>query len=361
MACVRDNLHYTFRKIDGYNLPFNFVISEREPGKSTAANLDKIYKDWKEHRYQSVIVKRQVNHITDSYIDDIGKCINKFTDDNVVLEYKHSELQQGIVNVRIKGEDFCRIVALSVKMSALKSLIVLNLKYMLFDEFICNPKWDEKYLKDEASRFMEIYNTYKREAVDGRLKCYFLGNPYSLYNPYFMFFDVDTAKLKRGAIVTDGKRYVIECYEMNPLLKAKILKENPLAEMDNSYARYAFDGLNVNDANITIRKVVPDHYPMRFVFRVQGKCIAVHSANWIHVDINEAEFAYYARFIDPSSVSKRRDIICFDFDELVENTALLSSEDRNMFSKLKRAIQRRDIAFSSIECYYLLEEVYFNL
>ena len=64
---------------------------------------------------------------------------------------------------------------------------------------------------------------------------------------------------------------------------------------------------------------------------------------------------------EPESISRRRDIICFDFDELVENTALLSPEDRNKFSKLKTAMRNRDIAFSTIETYYLLEEVYFNL
>jgi hypothetical protein len=38
-----DNLHYSFTKIDGYNKPFNFIISEREAGKSTALWL-KIYR-----------------------------------------------------------------------------------------------------------------------------------------------------------------------------------------------------------------------------------------------------------------------------------------------------------------------------
>ena len=355
-------MHYNFRKIDGYNKPINITISAREASKSTSFNLDKAYFKWKKDGSTCLYLVRQIVEINEALIESIqDNIINKFTDDNVVLEYKHSELQQGIVNVRIKGEDFIRIVALSVKMSALKSLIVLNLKYMLFDEFICNPKWDEKYLKDEASRFMEIYNTYKREAVDGRLKCYFLGNPYSLYNPYFMFFDVDTTKLRRGAIVTDGKRYVIECYEMKKELKEKILRENPLASMDNAYSKYAFDGLNINDANIIIRNTIPEHYPLRYVFRVQRKCLAIYSADWMHVDMKTTEFAYYCKFIDPSSVSKRRDIICFDFDELVENTALLSPDDRMKFSKLKTAMRNRDIAFSTIECYYLLEEVYFNL
>ena len=359
MAIPRDNIHFTFRAVDGYNLPFNFVISEREPGKSTAMTLDKLYKAWKENGETSILVRRRVVHITDAYISDLAEIINKFTDDNVVLQFSRGSLKDGIVDVKIDGKRFIRVVGLSVDITQLKSLVERNLRYMIFDEFICNPKFGEKYLKDEATKFMEVYNTFRREAKN--LKVYFLGNPYSLYNPYFMFFGVDTSKLKRGAIVSDGKSYVIQCYEMTKELKEKIMRENPLYQFDNAYTRYAFEGQNINDQNIIIRTAIPEHYPMRYAFRVQGKVIAVYSADWMHVDMKTAEFAYYARFVEPESISKRRDIICFDFDELVENTALLSPEDRNKFSKLKTAMRNRDIAFSTIETYYLLEEVYFNL
>ena len=59
----RDNIHYSTRKIDGYNLPFNFVISERELGKSTTIILDKIYKPFKERGETTIVIRRNVNHI----------------------------------------------------------------------------------------------------------------------------------------------------------------------------------------------------------------------------------------------------------------------------------------------------------
>lgn len=359
MAIPRDNLHFTCRTIDGYNVPFNFVPSEREAGKSTAWVLDKAYKGWKEHGYTTIIIRRRVVHITESYINDISEIINKFTDDHVVFEFNRGSIKDGIVNVKIGGQPFLRIIGLSIDITAIKSLVLRNLKYIIYDEFICNPKFGEKYLKDEATKFMEVYNTFRRESEN--LKCYFFGNPYSLYNPYFMFFNVDTSKLKRGAIVSDGKSYVVQCYDICDELRKKILADNPLYQFDNAYTRYAFNGENINDANIIIRDLIPEHYPLRYVFRVQGKCLAIYSADWLYVDMKTTEFAYYCKFIEPSSVSKRRDIICFDFDELVENTALLSPDDRMRFSKLKTAMRNRDIAFSTIECYYLLEEVYFNL
>ena len=51
------------------------------------------------------------------------------------------------------------------------------------DEYIINPKSGERYGKDEAFKIKEAYTTWRREC-DGVLKCYFLANPYSLYNPY---------------------------------------------------------------------------------------------------------------------------------------------------------------------------------
>lgn len=353
----RDDLHYYTRGINGYNLPFMFIISEREPGKSTSVWLDEIYDDFKKRGYTWVVLRRKVVHITKAYIDDAAKIINKFTDDNVTFEYPASSIKDGIVDVKINGKLFVRFIALSIDITAIKSLVMPNLGGMLLDEFICNPKFGEKYLKGEAFKFMEVYNTFKREAVRKPLKCYFLGNPYSLYNPYFMFFNVDTSKLFPGAIVSDKLTYVIECYKMKTELKEKLLAENPLYKFDNDYTAYAFDGLNVNDQNIIILKEVPEGYQLRHVFKLQNKYIGIYQNQFYEDNDNK----YYAKFITPESISKRRDIYAFDFDELVDQTIIMSRDEKYKFQKIKDAMRRRNIAFQSIECYYLTEEVYFNL
>ena len=352
----RDDLHYTTRKIDGYNMPFNFIISEREAGKSTAIWLDKAYKAFKEKKYTTLVIRRKVVHITKSYIDDICKIINKFTDDKVTFKYALSTLKEGIVDINIEGDPFLRIVSLSVDITALKSLVLLNLDCIVFDEFICNPKFGEKYLKNEAYKFLEVYNTFRRECV-GTLKCYFLGNPYSLYNPYFVHFDVPTAQLKPNTIVSDGKSYVVECYQICPELKVKILAENPLYQFENAYTAYAFNGLNVNDQNIIILKTIPIGYQLKYIFKIQGKYIGIHQ-NQFYIDNDNK---YYVKFLDSDTISKRRDIYAFDFDELVNHTIMLSRDEKYKFEKIKNAMRRRNIAFQSIECYYLTEEIYFNL
>ena len=352
---VRDNLHFNCRTIDGYNLPFNFIISEREAGKSTAIWLDKAYKSFKENGQSTLVVRRKITHITKAYIDDIQKIINKFTNDNVRFTYALSSLKEGITDVYINDKVFIRICALSCDITAIKSLVLLNLKNIIFDEFICNTRFGERYLKAECQKFMEVYNTFRRESKN--LKCFFLGNPYSLFSPYFLFFNVDTSKLKRGAIITDKKSYVIQCYEICPELKAKILEENPLYQFDNSYTRYAFDGINVNDENIIIRKERPEKFKLQYVFKANNRYIGLYRCDFWEIE----DILYYAEFVSVNSVSKRRDIICFDFEELVERTIMLSPDERFRFQKVKDAMRRRMIAFDSIECYYICEEIYFNL
>ena len=350
----RDNIHFNTRKIDGYNLPFNFIISEREAGKSTAIWL-KAYKEFVDNESTILVIRRKVVHITKAYIDDIAQIINKFTDDKVVFQYSQSTIKEGIVDIYINEKRFMRICALSVDITALKSLVLRNLKYIIFDEFICNQRFGEKYLKDEATKFMEVYNTFRRESEG--LKCYFMGNPYSLYNPMFLFFNVDTSKLTRGSVITDKKSYVIQCYEILPELREKILKENPLYQFDNAYTKYAFEGKNVNDENIIIRSKLPPNFKLLYVFKSANRYIGLYRQDIFF----ESDILYYAEFIPVEKISKRRDIICFDFEELVDRVVMLSPDERYKFQKIKDAMRKRLIAFNSIECYYLLEEIYFNL
>ena len=352
----RDKIHFNTRTIDGYNLPFNFIISEREAGKSTAIWLDKAYKCFKENGQTTLVIRRKITHITKSYIDDIQQIINKFTDDNVKFEYAITSLKDGITDIYIKEKRFMRICALSIDITALKSLVLRDLRYIIFDEFICNQRFGEKYLKDEATKFMEVYNTFRRESEN--LKCFFLGNPYSLYNPYFMFFNVSSAKLKRGAIITDKKSYVVQCYEITQELRDYILSVNPLYQFDNAYTKYAFEGVNVNDVNIIIRDKAPESFKLTYVFKASNRYIGLFRADWYDI---ESDILFYCQFLNPNSISRRRDIICFDFEELVDRTVMLSPEDKFKFQKIKDAMRKRLIAFESIECYYLIEEIYFNL
>ena len=101
--------------------------------------------------------------------------------------------------------------------------------------------------------------------------------------------------------------------------------------------------VNVNDQNIIIQKERPEGFRLMYIFKVSGKYIGIYRKDfWID------GIGYYCEFLNANSISKRRDIICFDFEELVDHTAMLSPDEKFRFQKIKVAMRKRLIAFESI-------------
>lgn len=355
----RDNLHYTFRKIDGYNKPINIVISAREAAKSTSFNLDKAYFKWKKDGSTILYLVRQVVEINEALIESIqDNILNKFTDDNVQFQYSKSAMRDGILDIKINGKLYMRILALSIPLRRIKQALLKDIGIIVFDEFIINQRQGEKYLKEEAFKINEVYTTYKRERLDqGKpLKMYFLGNPYSLWNPIFMWLKIKPSKLHLGECLV-GDEYVVEWYKLTDALKKKILEDNPLYQFDEEYKAYAFDGQPILDTNIKVEPQLPSRFSLRFVFRISNRYIGVYNNNYWE----DGADLYYCQFIKEDEFSKRKTAYCFDFGELVNRCALISKEDYYKFNKFKIAMRKRQVAFQSVDCYYLIEEIYYNL
>lgn len=361
----RDNLHYSYRAIDGYNKAINIVISPREPGKTTQMWMDKIYLPWKKTHRPWIYLVRQAVEIDDALIESIFSTnMNKFTDDDLHPIYKTSSFSNGIVDIflavtRKEGDDeitenllFIRIVALSVKMYRIKKAILRNIAGVFMDEFIINPKFAERYLPKEFERLQEAYSTWRREC-DGVLKMYFCGNPYSLFNPLFVGLKVNIAKLKRGEFYV-GDSYVIHWATLSPELKAKILEENPFYKFDEEYADYAVEGQAVNDVNIKLG-TLPRNFHLSFVIRMEGKFIGIFQNNYVE----DLEDRFFCRFLD--EVSARRTVYCFDFSEMLERSVLVSIDERMRLRRFKESMAKRMVSFEDVNVYYYMEEVYKNL
>ena len=378
MAIQRDNLHYSYRPIDGYNKAFNIVISPRELGKTSQMWMDKIYTPWKKNHKPWIYLVRQAVEIDDALIESIFSTnMNKFTDDNLQPIYKSSSFSDGIVDIflevkhlekkevkqddgSLKMEDvevsekmlFFRIVSLNIKMYRIKKAILRNIAGVFMDEFIINPEFAEKYLPKEFERLQEAYSTWRREA-DGVLKMYFVGNPYSLFNPLFVGLKVDIAKLKRDSFYV-GDYFIIHWAVLSDGLRNKILEENPFYKFDEEYSNYAVDGCAVNDKNIRVGKQ-PKNFYLSFVLKMNGKFIGVFQNNYME----SLEDRYFCKFLD--EVSARRTIYCFDFTEMVERSILVSMDERMKLKRYKEAMRKRLVTFEDINVYYYMEEVYKNL
>ncbi len=349
----KDNLHYSTTRIDGYNAAFNLIISEREAGKSTTV-IDKCWKVFNNGGC-SFLFRRLTADITELYVESIQEILRKFYGDAITVTYQKKGINEGAVKLMIDDRIFCYILSLSAPLSRLKSCMVPNLRLIVFDEFICNTRIGEKYLKNEFFKFQELYNTYQRECTDQTLKCYFLGNPYSLYNPYFVGFEVDVKKIKRGTIYKVPDRpVVVESYEITPELRAAILARNPLYQFDNSYKKYAFEGQAINDMNIRIVDREPPHFQLIFGFRMNGQTLGLFQTT----DYTSEDLFYVRKL---TAEHNRLDFYCFEFDELISRTVLLDPNTAGRFVNFKRAFRKRLVQFADLESYYLAEELYLNL
>ena len=363
-----DDIHYNTTKLDGPQKPFRLAVSEREAGKSTRWLQFYSYNYMYENTV--LVLRRQIADVTETYINDIENIINKFSLVPVKLDFKKGDMKSGIIDVYAyeyeqQGDEivkynkrlFFRVVGMSNPMSRIKSLMLPHIKYIFFDEFICNVRLGEKYLNDEAFKFKEIYNTFQRECPTG-LICYFFGNPYSVFNPYFEWLKINTRKVKPGAYIV-GDNYVLECYQLKPELKEMILKRNPLYQFDDSYRKYAFDGIAVNDVNIIIINK-PQLCRLRYVFKVSGKYYGFYGISTDAKEYRDNHLTFYCEELRWNPEYKRI-AMCFDFNDLGTNSAIMQKINKETFYWLKHSIANNMVGYQKVDCEYQAEAIYAKL
>lgn len=360
-----DNIHLSTDKGDSYNVLDNFYITTRGMGKS-AIFWRKLYNAWKKLGRSGIVIRTIQADITYSYLDDIETILNKFRaeDDYVKIRYLKGSIKDGVVDVYIQepnDEDeylFVRIVALGIKVTRYKSLIIRNPSMLGYDEFIPNTRLGEKWLPDAPWRVKELYSTFARECDGYTLKRYWFGNPYSRYIPYLLnYYNIDTLTLKPGEFIK-GKNYIIDLQTPKPELVELLKKQNPdlLNDIDNEWKRF-MNGEFINDENYIIVPTQPSGYSLRWVFRISNHYIGCFRTGDNCAD-NDFNCDWYVKMLPDDWKSTRRNIYAVDFDNLVSGTCLITKYDKINTQILKNAIATRRIAFQDVNSAYLLQSIY---
>lgn len=354
---IYDDLHWDFREIDGYDADFNFILSEREAGKSTALwRKGKIIFD----RGNTFLLTRQQKvSISETYLYDCSGVINKFIDKpekRIRFYFNKGSLEKGIVDVYANTAEkpekrlMFRCVALSNQLSDMKSLFLPNCECHIGDEFVKDVRSGEKYLHREGWKYKELINTFQREAKGRKFKSYMFGNPYSRANPYFVEFGIDISQLKRGKIYRKGPA-LVQCYEIKQELRDYILKHNPLYQFDDAYKRYAFDGLAINDMNMIIKPKQPKGFSLF--------CVVIIDRNKIGLYISYLPNFDFVYWVGPvGDISKTRVSYAFDFSDLVQGTVLIDAYGKRLLSHFASAMQNRKVAFANSQYGYWAESIY---
>lgn len=358
----RDNIHWSMQNLLSYNKTYNFAVSGRGPGKTT--DMMRYLMVLHKKGYMLIIIKRQIVDVNETTISDFANAYNVLQEDEkkIKLVWKKGDMKTGIVDVYIEGEDvpFFRMVALSNPKYRLKGMAFDRpLGLVVFDEYKVSGK--EKYIKDEYSQFTEFYATLCRwteldnEGFNKPLRCLFLGNNYSLTDPYMANMQIPVNKIRPGKILV-GETWAFEDIKINEELRQLLLKQNPLFRFgDDAYTKYALDGIAVDDERLIVVEKQPDNFKLAYIFYIENKYLGIY---WNTAD--KKDFVFWVSILNNYD-GKRKDITCFDYTSLVDGTHLISRAESVKFAVLKRAFEWRDIAYKSVYEGYLFEQIYDNI
>lgn len=335
-----DSIHIDFSPIDGREKALNAVMCSRHDGKTTTFLVKKFWPAWKKGGCPLVLLFRNVNDVKPATVEYYANLLNEFLEEPVKLKYSEAQFRNGTATAYVDKKPFFHLVALNQKETSLKKIAFPNVKYVLFDELEVNPKSGEKYLKNEYGKFQAYFDTQLK--ITPKAKFYGLTNPYSLVNPYFRAWGVDTRNLKLDTIQT-GANWAVWYKRLNPLLAERIKAEDPLFSEEGEYSKMAFLGLPANDLNNHVE-------PMRGAYRLHLLFVHDGVKYGVYKTAEPLDYArpyYYVK--EEKDHSERRMSFAFSFDDLIENSLIASKRDRDDFAHFKMAMRKQDVAFDKIE------------
>lgn len=359
-----DDIHFSFRRIDSVNKPFNLIVSAREAGKTTSAVLLKAWKVFKEKNWRTIFLRRNIADITELYIDSFQETLNEFVDEDIKLKYTKQDAKSGAVKIFCKSpltgkeELFLVIIGMSQKIQRIKSNKVRNLAYIFYDEFIVNPEYRETYLPNEFSKLKEVYSTFKRGLPDewdkaGKyVKIYFLGNPYTLYSPFTEAYKVNYNQMVPGSLLY-GEEWAVENYKLLPELVEKIQKSNPFYKVDDEYTNYALHGIAINDLNARLGKL-ENGFTLKFIVSLDNTRIGIYRNTGS--TILQDDRRYFCQKNPPENANK--DVYCFDFNDLANGRILYNKADNASFDLFKRAMRNNWVVFDDVGTYNMIKQIY---
>lgn len=175
---------YTTYKIVSYNAIFNFVITERNVGKTTAFKARQLKKHiatgsktvWV-RRYQKEKKKTSEKFYTKKICEIAGVDFSRIKQDGNKCYYKND------AGKWVDFIEFCTVAEASNNRSADDPAT----KDIIFDEFAVTKSRGRYYHGNEVEDFLDLFISKKRV---NKVRVFFLGNRENYYNQYFTYFGI---------------------------------------------------------------------------------------------------------------------------------------------------------------------------
>lgn len=298
---------YNPKKTLTHNALYNLIIGARSVGKSynvLMMCIDKFKKTGK----QFVYLRRYATELDESKETIFDQIIidNQYPDDKITFEGDCYFL-----NGQLMGFAMALTKAKSYKSSAYPNVWVI-----IYEEFIIEEDGHSHYLKGEVKKFLGFYMTIDRYRG---VKVFFLGNNYTMFNPYTIYWKIDSpngralVKAKKGSILLELIPDTIK--EHHDSQFAKIIEGTDFAE-------YAIHNKSYVDNNTFVAKKT-DKANYFFGFIYEGEKYGV----WRDFSVGKL---FVSKDIDPYN----KILYSMTNDDHRPNTVLLRSISKSGHFKL---------------------------
>lgn len=175
-----NNIYYNLDKILSYNAFLNFIIGERGVGK-TYSTSKFVTKQFLKKGYEFIYIRRFKSELKEGLDDFYDSLIKNDEFKNHEFKRKGNEL---LIDNKTIGYGLTLTQAQTIKGSNFP-----NVKYILFDEFLLEDDGHHHYLKNEVKMFLSMIESIGR--MRDELSIFCLGNSTSIYNPYFLYWNIE--------------------------------------------------------------------------------------------------------------------------------------------------------------------------
>lgn len=342
---------YNYNELRSHQGLFNFVLSNRGGGKTFGAKLLGVKSYIKSKKKtgqgeQFVYVRRYDSEFDtkEQFFDDI--VANGYFEEYefIVKGYK------GYIREKVEEDEepneweiICFFIPLSVS-QRYKSTPFPNVSKIFFDEFIID-KGNIRYVKNEVVVFLELFETIDRKR--DKTIAFFLANTVSLVNPYFSYFSLYPNPNKRFTKTKDGL-IVIEMFTDEEFIQEKLKTRFGRLIQGTEYGNYAINNQSLRDNTYFIQKRPSEQMRFMCSYIIEGKEIGV----W---ECDALSLFYVDDKVDRSSKS-RYSVTDADHQPVIKSIQLAKLSGNQI--KLKMAIQRNLVFYSSLEIQELTKNVF---
>ena len=344
---------YTPNKQLTYNRIFNFVVGVRGGGKtfnSIKHCIEKFLKDGSEFIY---LRRRQV-HLDDACNGSKGSG-DLFADIRAQGYFSEHELKvsgdkSGGYNFYVNGKIMGYGKALSTS-NGRRSASKPNVKRMIFDEFLIDDSQgtNERYLNHGSEMF--IFNNFYETIARGRdIPVLFIGNAFSMVNPYFLDLGIRISDVTNNKIYK-GKAWTAVFWKDQEFIESREKTQFYQATKDTKFNEHAFGNTFYLDRKDFIKKRAKDS-EHQFSLVYLGKAYGV----W--VDWHKG--AYYVSS-KGGNTSREKTISMSMSDNKPNNVSIRRYRNLPFIKAFRMAADNNCVYFDTQESYNMMNEVVYLL